>query len=854
MTPHVAAVPGPNRRRLVTFAVWATLFWIAAACGPVFGQNRPALLDSFLARLSAADVFPGADRFGPVQGSPPVAPVFRGNERVGFAWLNSDFVDSRGYSSKPIHVVVALDNDGTIVGLKIVQHSEPILMVGVPEKRIVQSLNTYLGFNPVRARAAGSGPPKADIVSGATATVLILGESVVRSANRVARRLQLGTGVASAAAPNAPGASGAAASATASGAAASATASGAAASGAAAGRAASAPPIARANARVVDPEAGAVTDWKTLRRQGAIAHLRVTVGDVTRAFAESGNADAAKLTQTGDPNAVFIDLYAALVSQPAIARSLLDPREYADLLSRLAPGQQAVLVAASGQYSFKGSAWFRGGIFDRIALVQGVETIRFWDRHHLRVGRIVAPDAPDLREIGVFAVPEGAEFDPAAPWRLQLLVQRQTGALDQAFVSFSLPYTLPERYTRAAPASASAPPQAEAAAAGSSATSSPAASAAAVPAGSGGQPAVTGSAGQPAAAGSAGQPAVTGSAPSAEIASAREAAAEAADEADQAPLWRRIWESRAAAIAVLVLMLGALTIIFFFQNLIVPHEKVFDRIRLVFLAVTLFWLGWIAQAQLSVVNVLTFTSSLRTGFLWESFLVDPLIFILWCAVAAGLLFWGRGPFCGWLCPFGALQELTNRAAKALNVPQLKIPWGVHERLWPIKYIVFLGLFGVSLGSLIWAERLAEIEPFKTAIVLRFVREWWFVAFALALLAAGLFVERFFCRYLCPLGAALAIPGRMRMFDWLRRYRECGNPCMRCFNECPVEAIHPEGHINPNECISCLHCQVLYHHDRKCPVRIQRRLKREKREAMARPAASAVVEMPVTVHRRMSDPT
>jgi NosR/NirI family nitrous oxide reductase transcriptional regulator len=56
--------------------------------------------------------------------------------------------------------------------------------------------------------------------------------------------------------------------------------------------------------------------------------------------------------------------------------------------------------------------------------------------------------------------------------------------------------------------------------------------------------------------------------------------------------------------------------------------------------------------------------------------------------------------------------------------------------------------------------------------------------------------------------------------------------MRCFKECPVEAIHPEGHINPNECISCLHCQVLYHHEQKCPVQVQRRLKREKRSAMA----------------------
>src|SRR5690606_35139024 len=122
-----------------------------------------------------------------VQEDPRVVPVFRGQQRLGFAYLNSDFVDTRGYSGKPIHVVVALDNEATIVGLRIVEHSEPILMVGVPERRIVESLNTYLGFNPVRARAAGSGPPKADIVSGATATVLIVGESVVRSASRVAR-------------------------------------------------------------------------------------------------------------------------------------------------------------------------------------------------------------------------------------------------------------------------------------------------------------------------------------------------------------------------------------------------------------------------------------------------------------------------------------------------------------------------------------------------------------------------------------------------------------------------------------------------------------------------------------------
>ena len=101
---------------------------------------------------------------------------------------------------------------------------------------------------------------------------------------------------------------------------------------------------------------------------------------------------------------------------------------------------------------------------------------------------------------------------------------------------------------------------------------------------------------------------------------------------------------------------------------------------------------------------------------------------------------------------------------------------------------------------------------------------------MVLLLAGLFIERFYCRYLCPLGAALAIPARMRMFDWLKRYHECGHPCQTCSNECPVQAIHPTGEIAPNECINCLHCQVLYQSKAKCPVVI-RQVKR--RESLAR---------------------
>ena len=283
-------------------------------------------------------------------------------------------------------------------------------------------------------------------------------------------------------------------------------------------------------------------------------------------------------------------------------------------------------------------------------------------------------------------------------------------------------------------------------------------------------------------------------------------------------------------IGVLVFALGVLTAVFFFQDWLVRRPRLASRVRLGFLLFTAGWLGFYAQAQLSVGNTLTFASALLSDFRWEYFVTEPLIFILWFVVGASLLFWGRGAYCGWLCPFGALQELLNRLARLVKVPQITVPWGLHERLWPVKYIIFLGLFGLSLSSLTLAERVAEVEPFKTAIVLRFVRDWPFVIYAVALLAAGLFIERFFCRYLCPLGAALAIPGRLRMFDWLRRHRQCGSPCQICAKECMVQAIHPDGRINPNECHYCLHCQVVYYDDHKCPVMIERRERRARRLA------------------------
>jgi transcriptional regulator of nitric oxide reductase len=595
--------------------------------------------------------------------------------------------------------------NGVITGAFIVEHHEPILAIGVSSKDLEAFVASFAGRQarePVRIlRRAKKSRNAIQAVSGATVSSLLMSDAIFQSARAIGQSRGILEGE-----------------------------------------------IAGLDL-IGFEEAG----WPELTGDKSLQELHLSVREAEAPLLDKG-AQLYDPNAGGDPDNLFIELWAGLATPARIGRNLLGARVFNRLSGELKKGDHLLFLAANGRHSFKGTSYIKTGRFDRIQISQGANEFQFRRKDHIRIEKLRAENAPEFREMALFFIRGDSGFNPAKPWRLQLIIQADGPGGTPVFATHSLTYQIPKRYLTDAEVTRITPPS--------------------------------------------------------------------------DALWHNVWLDRAPDVLFLLVMLGCLGVAFFLQDLVVQRSKLYRILRYGFLTVTLLWLGWYSVAQLSVLNVLTFAGALRTEFRWEFFLLEPLIFILWAFVAVSLLFGGRGAFCGWLCPFGALQELLNRFGQRFRVPQLRVPFGLHERLWPIKYIVFLGLFAVSLNAIDMAQAGAEVEPFKTAIVMRFMREWPFILYVLALLGTGLFIERAFCRYLCPLGAALAIPARIRMFEWLKRRWHCGRQCNICATKCPVQAIHPNGSINPNECIYCLNCQTIYYDDTICPPLIDRRKRREAR--------------------------
>ncbi|MEO1423488.1 MAG: 4Fe-4S binding protein [Pseudomonadota bacterium] len=281
------------------------------------------------------------------------------------------------------------------------------------------------------------------------------------------------------------------------------------------------------------------------------------------------------------------------------------------------------------------------------------------------------------------------------------------------------------------------------------------------------------------------------------------------------PPWLEALRNRQTDMAALGAGLAGLVVVLGFGQGRLAGLRVFTPVRLLFLAAMVGFVGWWGQGQLSIVSVLGVIRTTWEGGSFAFLLYDPFSLLIWAVVIAGFILWGRGFFCGWLCPFGALQEFAHHIGTSLRLPQIEPSTLWDARLKLLKYVLLAGLVASVFVAPGEVDTVAEVEPFKTAITVFFIREWYYVLYAAFWLVLGLFLFKGFCRYVCPLGAVMAIGGLLRGRDWIARREACGSPCQLCKVRCKYQAIAPSGEIQYSECFQCLDCVTIHDSPDQC---------------------------------------
>lgn len=253
---------------------------------------------------------------------------------------------------------------------------------------------------------------------------------------------------------------------------------------------------------------------------------------------------------------------------------------------------------------------------------------------------------------------------------------------------------------------------------------------------------------------------------------------------DQTVLERTLARTSPAEVAWMLGLLALVTVAFFLKR---------DRLRWVALVATFLYLGWFDGSFLSVSHI-TAAISVGPGVFLED--IPLLLFVVFTVVTTLLV--GR-VFCGFLCPFGVLQDLLEKVVPRKFKREL--PRALHERLYLVKYLVLAAVLLPALaGSR--ASIFPFFEPFGTVFFLSSSIVLWGIAGAV--LVASAIVPRFYCRYACPLGAALAVASTVSPFR-IRRVEHCDH-CKVCEQACPTGAI--EGpRIDFRECVRCNICEA-----------------------------------------------
>ncbi len=211
--------------------------------------------------------------------------------------------------------------------------------------------------------------------------------------------------------------------------------------------------------------------------------------------------------------------------------------------------------------------------------------------------------------------------------------------------------------------------------------------------------------------------------------------------------------------------------------------------------------GWLPVAALMNLKALLITGRMPA--------IHPAgMFLLVAFVAISIVF--RKAFCGWLCPVGTVSEALWILGRRISKRNIRLLRWADLALRSVKYLL-LALFLFAVGSM----SAAAIEAFLSGPygiiadvkMLNFFRYLGAAGFGMLalLVAASLFIQNFWCRYLCPYGALMGLAALLSPIR-IRREAEPCIDCVKCAKACPsLLPVDQLVSVRSAECMACLEC-------------------------------------------------
>ena len=264
------------------------------------------------------------------------------------------------------------------------------------------------------------------------------------------------------------------------------------------------------------------------------------------------------------------------------------------------------------------------------------------------------------------------------------------------------------------------------------------------------------------------------------------------DDDEEVETWGTLLRDQAGDLLLFVAF-AALALVSFFRKSV--------RLKYVTLVAAVVYLGFSKSQLISVVNI----HGLLTGNL-PVFKYSLAWYLFAGFTVVSTVLWGR-LYCGRVCAYGALTQLMDRVVPARL--RVDVPKWLERRAALVKY----GLLGATLLYFLLTSDIGAyryVEPFWMFTRRASTGMWIGLA---VLLVATVFVRNLYCRFLCPVGAALGLLSKLTVFG-IKRWSEC-DTCKICEKTCEWGAIRgPQ--IVMTECVRCDDCERLYADTVKCP--------------------------------------